>query len=125
MLTAAADKAGQIPYRTLSSPPLHPSSSTSSVRQQNAYHQGNPLITTATHSITVRRTKNQSFQWWRPSCHITYLNRLSVNHLPTDTTAICRSHYTHIQSCTPQRGEITIKLLCFDVSAVVMTPVRT
>lgn len=87
-------KTGQISYQTPSS--LHPFP-TSSVRRQNAYHQGNPLITTATHSITVRRRKNQSFHWWQPSYYIrtTYLNRLSVNQLSTATTAICRLHITH------------------------------
>lgn len=92
-------KTGQISYQTPSSPHPFP---TSSVRQQNAYHQGNPLITTATHSITVRRRKNQSFHWWQPSYYIrtTYLNRLSVNQLSTATTAICRLHITHTHSHT-------------------------
>ena len=51
--TAAADKSGQISYRTLSSPlvstllPLLPPLLSSPVRRQNPYHQGNPLISAA------------------------------------------------------------------------------
>lgn len=70
-----------------------PSSSSSSVRWQNAYHRGNPLITTATHSITVRCTKNSHFSGDRPAT-------ISEPHILTvafcfHCTAICRSHYTH------------------------------
>lgn len=85
VLRATADKTRKISYQTIhsfyrtysSSPPLLPFF----VRRQNAYHQGNPLITTATHSIKCGRTKSQPFQWWQASCHITttYLNRPSVN----------------------------------------------
>lgn len=70
--------------------------------RQNAYHQGNPLITTATYSIKCSRTKSQPFHWWQAGCHITttYLNRPSVNQ---QLCLHCRSTCTHTRAQSDQK----------------------
>lgn len=93
----------QISYQ---SPPTH-TLFQHSVHRHNAYHQGNPLITTATHSIAARCTKKQSFRWQQARSHIstTYLNKLSVNQLVALQT--CRSH-TQLHSTKPRNHSETL-----------------
>lgn len=81
----------------LSSYRTHSSSSFSSVRRQNGYHQGNSLITKATHSITVRCTKKNVK---RPAAisepHILTGPQKSAFYLHY----ICRSYYRNTHTCT-------------------------